>query len=834
MKIAGSYASLLRGVSQQPAEVRVAGQHTEQVNMLPDPVTGLTRRRGTIFQHGSFVPVNGTLPYDADFVPTTGTGYRKIEHKANGTDYVILMREEPQGGVFTGDSMPPVMCYNRTSKEFIGVSWGVSGGSWETMTAGQGIAAAVSIGQYVVWSLRSINCDVTSTQQWGQAAFRKGVAWIRGGVYSRTYTVFINGTAYSYTTPASTVAGSEANVRPENIAAQIGTAMTAGGVTGVAQVGSHICYDLSSGQETSSSDSGDGSLMRATGLTLDSTTKLPLMSVPGHIVKIQPSADSWFYVQAVAKAASVTTLQEVIWRECAGEVQGATLYGLGTARVYDDTLYIGMTAPSDPTGLGHMPGGAGTNPSLVPSISGDSALNKAHRWMKNRITYLGVFQDRLLIGSGAALSISAAGDYLNFFRSTMTTVAVNDGFEVVPQGGEDDVLKHGVTYNKNLVIFGDKRQYLIPGTTPLVPTSPNMSIMTVYANAAECQPVAAGGQIYYVRNREGWASVHQIQPGQYVDSAESFPASAQVGNYIPAPAVEIEAIPGVPAMLVIRSRTAPSDLFVFSYIDLPDGRKQDAWQRLTFHAECGYLMGMHSTPEGLLLFWARKSESDGQVYRVCDLLPLSAKDNDYPYLDSMRTRASIGYAWPGLNGVYPADPGSVVIGGVGPNWKQAFKKGTRFLYGEDFTIDGDTALRAISEATASSDTANVVGLPFDATVTLTNPYARDGQGQPILNGRTTVTNLAVNTKDSAGMAWDLTAGGVTLTREWSGRQIGGLLSIIGVVPVLSARVPVAVGRETREYTLTLKARKWYPLNLAGIDWTGQSFNRTPRASSGGG
>ena len=48
MKVESSYDSLLRGVSQQVPQERAIGQHTEQVNMLSDPVNGLARRHGSV------------------------------------------------------------------------------------------------------------------------------------------------------------------------------------------------------------------------------------------------------------------------------------------------------------------------------------------------------------------------------------------------------------------------------------------------------------------------------------------------------------------------------------------------------------------------------------------------------------------------------------------------------------------------------------------------------------------------------------------------------------------------------------------------------------------
>jgi hypothetical protein len=811
MKTSGSYASLIRGVSQQAPEVRISGQHTEQINMVPDPIAGLSRRKGTVHLASSAVSSGAS----AAAVLSTYGGYRTIEHTAKGKEYIILMRDTPSGQT-PAMSMAPVECYCVTDNVWLTVYWRGADALGASLLSTNGISAAVSLGQYLLFGVTGLACASTSTPAYDptSATTSKAVVWIRGGAYNRTYTIKYGASTQSYTTPDAAAGGAAAAITPAAIAANLAT------LVGGTAVGSHLTFFVAGASDIAVHDGGDGSLMRGVKNVVDDVTKLPIQGIDGQIVKVQTSPTSWFYMKAFGKVAGVTGLQEVIWRECAGEAQAATLTGLGKARIVSSTesaspgLYIGIQQTGNASGLVHMPAVAEAIPSVVASSAGDKSTNIAMRWMSNQITYMGLFQDRLLIGSDAALAVSGAGDYLNFFRTTMVTVPIKDGFEMVAQGGEDDRLRHSVAYNRNLVIFGDKRQYIISGTTALTPTSANMAIMTVYPDGAECRPVAAGGQIYYARNREGAVEVHQIQPGAYVDSAESFPASAQVGNYITAPAAEIETIPGTPAMLVLRSRVTPSTLYVFSYLDAPDGRKQDAWYKWTFDPRCGNVLGVSNTSKGLLLFWVRQLGTGGLV-KVADLMPLSTAPATQPYLDSQRDATRT-----------PGD--GVVVGDEG--WKLAYNAASptgRFLIGCDY--DNATDVAELNAAYPTEGAYQRIGLPFASEVVLTNPYTRDKEDKAVLTGRTVVTKVSVNTKGSSGVAWSLTSGGVTSDKEFNGRRLGDMLNSIGKVPVSSSVVGVPVGRETRAYTLTLKARKWFPLNIIGIEWTGQSFNRTPRA-----
>lgn len=798
MKISGSYASLLRGVSQQSPEVRQAGQHEEQINLISDPVQGLTRRRGSIKRKHQALPT----PTAVSAMLAAAQGYRTHTHVSGGKEYDVLFRESLVDPAYvTGNAghSPAVICYNRTDNVFVPLNGDAFTTAADTAIGSKGISALTSVGRLMVVAVKGVIPVTTTTNKWGPSGSAKLVLWVRGGAFDRTYSVAYAGGSFSYTTPAASVAGAATAISPQNIAAQLLAAAVAGGLTG-SQVGAHLSINLA--LEATTSDGGDGSLLRSVYLTLDSVDLLPLMAFDGHVVKIQTGPDSAFYVKASAKTGITGSLQEVRWVECPGVEQGTTVTNFPVALVEGGTLRLALS----PATL------VGTSvPQFVPSTAGDLTSNAPHAFLNGKqITYLDVFQDRLIVGAGAAVGVSSAGDYFNFYRSSVVTVPIKDGFEMIAQGGEDDTLRHGVAYSRNLVIFGDKRQYIISGQTALTPTSANMAIMTTYADAADVAPIAAGGQIFYARNKEGSVNVHQIQPGTYVDSAESFPASAQISTYIRGPAAQLVVVPGAPSHLLVRSREVRTEVHVFSYLDQPDGRKQDAWYRWRFHDKLGSLMGVVSTPDGVLLFWLRHNAILNRMDVVVDRLPMSTALSEQPYFDSARP-------W--------ADVAGSELSPLDTDWKVAFSKPSeRFLLGGDF----DEAAALLAEYPTEAAYLQA-GIPSEAYVDLTNPYIRDGQQLAILTGRTVITKLIVNMKDSSGLMSRITAGGQSVSTRFNGRILGDALNQIGKVPVTSTQHSVPIGRETREYRMRLSALLWYPLTLIGIEWVGQSYNRTPRA-----
>lgn len=809
MKQSGSYLSLLRGISQQAPEVRQPGQHSEQVNMVPDPVNGLTRRRGSILKTTKKYPLSFTDT--ADNTLAWGGTYRVHEHKGAGVgasaDYVLLVRNVTPASLGT-PSQAPILCYDRTNHQWIDVD--VSGTANVALAdiITYGIGALVSVGEYINY-VRNNDTPLgyTINPQWGVADFRSScVAWVRGGAYDRTYRLDFGGLgSVAYTTPAAGVAGAATAIAPENIAEQLKNGVVTLFGAGAVRNGSHI-YIPNIHVDIAVSDGGDGTLLRSICKTVDSADDLTIMALDGQIVKVQAGVDSAYYVKAVNKGAS---FGETIWQETAGESQFwnnfPTMWvGPGTDGL---KLYLSNSSAGLSARIGR------TVPTSVPSASGDTVNNPRPTFLTKPITYLGIFQNRLLVGASGTLAVSAAGDYYNFFRSTVTTIPASDPFEMVPQGNEDDVLRYSVVYNRNLVIFGDKRQYLISGTQQLTPLTPNMSVMTTYANAATTAPLAAGGLIYYARDREGNVEIHQIQPGSYVDSAESFPASAQIGDYIPAPVQQLEVIPGSPSTLLVRSRSSNS-VYTFSYLDQQDGRKQDAWSRWEFNDVLGSLAGVYSTPEGTLLFYLRKKGDE--VWRACDIVPRSVGISDVPYFDSARKYDAV------LASGAIMDVATTSAGWVGAYGKTSI----RWLIGGDLVDDVPDLITQYPTETSSL----WVGAQNDAYFDPTNPFPKDGNGKLVLKARLTVTNVGFSVEDSAGFTANITTPNGTTSYSYNGRILGNIANLIGRVPVTDGVYSVSIGRAFNQYQLSIHARNWAPLTVVSMDWTGQLFNRTPRVS----
>lgn len=841
MKVANSFSSVIRGVSEQVPHARADGQHTEQVNMISSPGEGLVRRHGSQWQGELLLP--GVAPSSLPAIQLDTDAWASMDFTYNQADYLLMYR---RGARPVGSWTQPFQVYDKTNKVFIPVAQ-ASTDTQAALLAENGISAVAPVGRYLFMAGNNIPVTGSTSTLWASAENSKYTAvWIRGGAYSRTFKITIKKTdgtsvVVSHTTPSASYQGTlstsdipatasdyvkqvndrvnaynaavtawigqaAAQIQPATIAQFLNGALASAGVF-VSLTGSTLCFSMTGVETIEADDGGDGSLIRAVGNTIESVDKTSIAHYPGKIVRVQgkTSAEA-FYLKAIPKDKNALTLfTEVTWVETAGVVSSITS-GLFYATVHNGTFYYASSA----TALAALV--PGEHPTFASSVAGDLDTSPPPNFSGRQITYLGAFQNRLLVGSGGVLSVSKSGDYLNFFRSTVLTIPADDPFDLSPQAGENDEFKHSVMYDQDLVIFGDKRQYVLPGRAALAPTSAQMPVMSNYEGVADSPPVAAGGYIFYAKRGAVATSMHQIQPGKTNNSPESFPTSSQLDTYLAGNAIDTVVRTGSPSTLFLRATGDRSSVYTFAYLDRQDGRALDAWSRWTFNAKLGPVIGMSSTKDGLIVAHARANDVTGQMFLVADLVPNEVATSTLPYLDSVRPEAAL------LTANHSVSATS--------DWVAAFPASSKHAF------DGGKLASKVELAATYPDGGPMwVGVDQEAYFIPTNPYVKDSKDRSILTGRTTVTMLTVAFKDSLGFTYtvkpkDNQEGMISVS--YSGRLTGYPTHVVGKEPLTTGQKAIPIGRETRSYTLKVAARRWYPLTVTAMEWVGQIFNRTQR------
>ncbi|WNV48172.1 tubular tail protein B [Caulobacter phage Quill_5.2] len=854
-KVSGSYESVVRGVSEQVPQDRRPGQHKAQMNMISDPVRGLARRHGSVMLQEKVLAAVDDTKWAAWLTDTAQ--HKSFPFFIGGVEYDLIYRTQAwAGGGSVSSDTTFLMAFNKDTNQFLPV---VAHADTATLKSG-GVSAIVNVGKYIFLAGNTIVPTYTGTDRWNDTAnLQKLAVWIRGGNYSRTYKVTLTKTdntkvTVSYKTKSSTypnlldtsdipstasdyqkqvndrvnayngqvtkwIGDAVEDITPANIATKLATALTTAGITGCSTVGATLVIDNASIVECSTEDGGDGTLMYGVGKDVTNVDKVSATHWPGKIVRVRPKKNNGkdsLYLEALAKDGTTGAWTEVTWRECAGYTM-LPVAPFCIATVKAGTLYVAAT-PATLTSIVGDP-----TPVFKTNEVGDDLTSPLPYFINKKIDYLGLFQDRLVIGSGAVLLFSRPGDYFNWFRSSVLTKQDDDPIEIYALGAEDDVIKYSTTYDRNMFLFGRRKQYSVNGRQPLTPSSANIVVSASHEDATDAAPQNSGNFVFYCKTRNGITSAHQVQQGQLADTPESFNISQQLDSYIQGKPVEIVATTA-PNTVFIRTTAERNVLYTYAYLDTPAGNERlfDSWSKWRWHPDLGSIIGMSRHDGDLYVYMLRRGvDKDGasKVWIAAERFVLDTGISPRPYADSLRLLPAV--TTPDANSFLHANQSI-----INSSWVAFPKTSLKPFIGVPWE-----KLSEFQTQYAATYTEAYVGVDYsDSTyVTPTNPYMRDKNGRAIVNGRLTLGRLSIGVADTGGLVVSLvTTSGQQVSANFNGRLLGRASDVLGSQPIVTTSVPAPVGREVREVEYTIQAKSFLPLTVTAIEWTGQYFNNVPR------
>lgn len=823
-KVSDSYDTLIRGVSQQVPHDRVVGQHWTQDNLISDPVRGLSRRHGSL-------RVDKTPLAAAISTADRADAASRVEQTifVDGAEYGFHYSESVQ----TGSQLEPVVVVNKGQRKFVPVVLAADG---TAATLASGISTITAAGRFVL--LASSTRPVQHTTSDNMDASRdKHVVWVRGGANSRKFKVFViiggveqafeyetmaayyqgvldtsdipvesppgtpnpnytklvNDRVNAYNTAvAAHISAVALDITPQNIATKLAALIAAAGIACTAD-GPYIKI-VSANTAVTADDGGNGDFMRAVSLEITAAELVSARHYPGKVIKVVPkqAGSLAFYLQAYSVGGS-TAFGEVIWRETAGlNVTLSWVFAMGLFKA--GTLYVA----SSPAALATLSGE--TVPPIEPSSAGDLDSSPIPEFFGRTITHMRMFQDRLMIVAGSTVFMSKSGDYFNFFRKSVLTVADDDPIEVFAQGTEDDVITGGVQHDRNVILCGQRYQYIVPGRENMTPRNPYVGVQATYEDANLASHAVAGSLLFFCQRREKRLTLQQMSPGSVADRLDAFDVSSQLDGYLTGSPRQIVAMTA-PGVVFVRTAELTNGFYVYSYLDANDQSERlfDSWSRWVFDASLGALLGITQDESGLLAVTLRQTATGPAL--VLDRFVRETEPSTQPYLDSQVPFGDSDHTGEAACVAYTADSVRHLLGGP---------------------------LDELPQLTARypSESAYLwAGTLYDSSVTLTSPYIRDSKDKIILDAKLTISKLTVAMSNSAAQVTELSYNlGKTwkVVKSWIYRPVGGWeLSTQKVAEEASITVPIM--KENKAYRARISSHSWLPLTISVVEWAGQAF-----------
>ena len=273
---------------------------------------------------------------------------------------------------------------------------------------------------------------------------------------------------------------------------------------------------------------------------------------------------------------------------------------------------------------------------------GDAKSNPHPSFMDRKLNDVFFYRNRLGLLCGENIIFSEAGEYFNFYRTTVTQLTDSEPIDVTVSHNKVSILEHAIPFNKQLLIFSGQTQFVIDQNELLSPKTISVKMATEFPCSVNCKPVPVGKNVYFVADKGDWSAVREYYADLNNLSNDSQDVTGHVTKYIPKGVFKI-AVSTNEDILCLVTNKEPNVLYTYKYFWANNEKLQSAWSKWVFPAGNIIINAEFMQSELLLLV----SRFDGVFLEKMNLsLGYSEANEPYPVmLDRKRTvsKATVTY-----------------------------------------------------------------------------------------------------------------------------------------------------------------------------------------------
>ena len=298
-------------------------------------------------------------------------------------------------------------------------------------------------------------------------------------------------------------------------------------------------------------------------------TELPSICRHGHVVRVighaREEADD-YYLQFVADKADPTQLRHGRWEECVGF---STPKGIANQSMPVKLKRTFNTDGSKQFKLSHC--------NWDYRIAGDTFTNRTPSFVGRHINDVFLFKNRLGFIAGESVVLSEAGEYFNFFRTTVASFMDSAPIDVTLSSEKVSTLHSALTYADRLILFSRSQQFSLQGTQYLSPKTVNVTPTTDFQNTG-VTPVLSGNSVFFAFPRTDFGGVAEyFLSKEQLDSMEAQDVTAHVPKYVKGNIIKMAACSSENILAVLTDTSGEAVLYVYKYF-ISNGQKiQSAW-----------------------------------------------------------------------------------------------------------------------------------------------------------------------------------------------------------------------------------------------------------------
>jgi hypothetical protein len=577
-------------------------------------------------------------------------------------------------------------------------------------------------------------------------------------------------------------------------------------------------------------DDFGGNGMSLTFFEVDESVKLPEICRHGHVVKVvgdaREEADD-YYLRFESDTADSSRLSHGRWVETIG-------YG-EVDRFADDTMPVVLIRDFDENGNRTFSIG---RPRWNRCNAGDKHSNPFPSFEGSTITDIFLHKNRLGVLSGENVVLSEAGEYMNFFRTTVATLLDSAPIDVTAATNKVSHLKHAIPYADRLLLFSPLTQFSLTGEPFLSPKSASITVSSHFVNSATAPPVLAGNKIFFTfpRTLFGGVSDYGLSPDQ-IDTMANNDITAHVPKYIDGTILSMSVCAEENILAVLTDKNSEASLYVYKYfLDSQGGKTQSAWFKYKTGKTGDQILAAEFIANTLYLVISRNNT----VFLESMLFEDDQSDAPLEYQVHLDRRRLINGASPptGYTVTYNStgEGTSTVVIDYAVLAKEEVEivlaaTGSRY---KAKTLVGDSTLTF--NAVDLTGQSFFLGEPYTMEYTFSKPYLRKNTGQQgrgvLLGGRQQLTRGVLEFTNAK--SFDVTVThqpqntAVTNNFTFGGVELGYASAVVGANTLSEGFFPFGIMGRNDRISIKLTNSTPYPADFLSLDYEGRVYARGTR------
>ena len=548
MEVQGSLGRQIQGISQQPPAVRLDGQCTAMVNMVPDVVNGTQSRMGTTH-------IAKLLDEGTDNMATHH--YRRGE---GDEEYFFTLKKGQVPEIFDKHGRKCNVISQDAPMTYLS----------EVVNPREDVQFMTIADVTFMLNRRKV---VKVSNRKSPKVGDKAIVFCAYGQYGTSYSIIINGTtAASFKTPDGGSAEHVEQIRTERITSELYSKLQQwSGVNDyeIQRDGTSIFIERRDGKSftVTTTDGAKGKDLVAIKNKVSSTDLLPSRAPAGYKVQVWPTGskpESRYWLQAEPKEGNLVSWKETIAADVLlGFDKGTMPYIIERTGIIDGIAQFKIRQGD-----------------WEDRKVGDDLTNPMPSFIDEEVpqTIGGMFmvQNRLCFTAGEAVIASRTSYFFDFFRYTVISALATDPFDIFSDASEVYQLKHAVTLDGATVLFSDKSQFIRPGDKPLEKSNALLKPVTTFEVNNKVKPVVTGESVMFATNDGSYSGVREFYTDSYSDTKKAQAITSHVNKLIEGNIINMAASTNVNRLLVTTDKYR-NIIYCYDWLWQGTDRVQSAW-----------------------------------------------------------------------------------------------------------------------------------------------------------------------------------------------------------------------------------------------------------------